>query len=524
MRRIRMKRILSFLLILVLAVVLVACDRTEDKTTTATTEPAATSKPEESSEPVETTEPEEEDDRLVVRLAHWGLGTVEDNNLWRRRIARFNETNEEIRIEIVEYTANNWNEWLTALAGAKELPDVFLVNNVPDAALSGWARNIKDLVDDEWEDIPVALRDSVTYGEGDNQKIYAVPAAYHYFGYYANITLIGESGSNAAFHTYNYTIDEFFDAVEKVKDVSNKQDGTGTIGLDAASELQNWLPSAYDETGKIQHYLWDGEKFAFTSPALSKAITKANELVNQKMVFSSFSDTPGEEGGPSERELVFGTNGFNDAFQTGRLAFRYGATWDATSYYNNMKGSYTFDFIGLPGKKVIGVSDYFVISKASENPKAAYEVAKYLSFGKKGILDMFDIIEKALSEEDVVLTVNGLPLNEDAEIMNEWFKYYPIDGFKNIYELAAKGEFTVLMEGNKFIPGYSVARWNYDTGIDATISRPDADEGKTLSIGDLIWDAYNGSININDYMDEDLAAKINKELEDALDQILALED
>lgn len=509
-----MKRLLSLLFVLMFAVVLVACNGTKDTTdttgTTGSTEPPTSSEPD-----------EEPDDRTVITLAHWGIGTEAENNLWRRRVKRFNETNENIRIEIVTHEGD-WNQWLQNKASAGELPDVFIVNSVPDAALAGWARNIYDLVseDEEWNNIPKALRESITYAE---DKVYAVPAAYHYLGYFANLTLIGETGSKAPFHTYDYTLEDFLDVVNRAKDVSGVTDGTGTIGLDASTELINWLPSVYDETGTIKHFVWNGEKFAYNSEAMIKMLEKAAEIFEQKLAFNAFSDAKIDDQ-PSERETLFGTNDFNQAFATGKMAFRWGATWDAAWYYENTKDSYIVDFIGLPGKRVVGVSDYFVISKATQHPEEAYEVAKYLTFGEQGIEDMFDIIEEAWEEEEVVLTVNGLPLNESEDILNKWFNYYPLPGFKNIYELEKQGKFTVLMEGNKYVPGFSQARWNYDTGIDATISRPDAEEGKTLSIGDLVWDAAQGKIDYSEYMTQELEDKINEALQKQLKQLLGLED
>jgi len=451
-------------------------------------------------------------EKTIIKLAHWGIGTEQENNLWRRRVAAFNQTHEDIQIEIV-MAEGGWDEWLTTKAAAGELPDVFLVNSVPDAAIKGWAANIYDIVknDPEWYDIPKALRDSVTYFDS---KVFGIPAGYHFLGYYANFTLFENANVTTDFSTYEFTVEEFFNAISQAKFLS--EDGTSTIGLDASGEIINWLPSAYDTTGKIQHFLWDGEKFDYMSPAMTQTIAKAVDLTDNKEVFGAFSDQAPGEGEPSEREKYFGTNGWNESFANGRVGFRWGGSWDASYYANSIQDNFEHDFVGIPGKRVVGVSDYFVIAKTTKNKEAAYEVAKWLSFGIDGIMAAFEIIE---NEKEVVLTMPGLPINERTMVIEKWFESYPQPGFKAIYEKIKGGDFTVLMEGNKFVPGFGQARWDYDTGIDARISRPDQPEGKTLSIGDLVYDAARGAISWSDYMTQDLADKINQQLAQAINQL-----
>ncbi|NLG82935.1 MAG: extracellular solute-binding protein [Bacilli bacterium] len=482
-----MRKLMFLLSLILLTTLVVACQNNSGTTTTTKTEP------------------------VVVKLAHWGIGTEQENNLWRRRVARFNETHDDIKIEIV-MSEGGWDEWLTTKASAGELPDVFLVNSVPDAAIKGWAANIYDIVknDAEWFDVPKALRDTVTYFEN---RVYGIPAGYHFFGYYANFTLFENANVTTDFSTYNFTVEEFFAAITQAKYIASN--GTSTVGLDAAGEIVNWLPSALDETGKIKHFLWDGEKFDYMSTAMTQTIEKAVALMDSKEVFGAYSEAAPAEGEPSEREVYFGTKGWNEAFANGRVGFRWGGSWDASYYANNIS-DFDHDFVGLPGNRVVGVSDYFVISKTAKNKEAAYEVAKWLSFGYEGIAAAFDIIEK---EKEVVLTMPGLPINERTAVIEKWFESYPQPGFKTIFEKTKSGEFTLLMEGNKYVPGFDNARWHYDTGIDARISRPDQPEGKTLSIGDLVYDASNGKINWSDYMTQELANKINQKLTEAINQL-----
>jgi len=454
------------------------------------------------------------EDPEIITFASWGVGTQEENNLLRRRIAMFNETNTDIQIEIIEYEGD-YREFLSTQAAAGEFPDVLAVENVPEFVINEWIADISTLAnaDNEWDNVPVSLTESTTYGD----YVYAIPSALHYLGFYGNIDLIEDSGSNADFENFDYTLDEWLDAVRDMRDTSGITDGSGTIGLNNTFEFVNWLPSILDQSDDISHFVWEGDGFNFTSEYLSESLEMAADLFTNGYTFESYSwEAGGDEDNPtpSRREELFGTNDVMAGFFNAKLGFVWDASWGASGIENNVDGLFHYDFVGLPDSRVIGVSDYYGISRSASNPEAAYEVAKYLTFGEQGLLDAFDIIDEAATE-GVTLAMNGLPINETPAIADRWFETYPQPGFQRAYEKAAAGELEVLVEGNKTVPGFIEARFTYDTGIDAQISRPDAPDGATLSIGDLIWDAGQGLITLSDYVDNDLAALINGRFETA---------
>jgi hypothetical protein len=94
-------------------------------------------------------------------------------------------------------------------------------------------------------------------------------------------------------------------------------------------------------------------------------------------------------------------------------------------------------------------------------------------------------------------------------------------GVKEIYDQVVAGEYTVLVEGLKTIPGFEGARFTDKTGIKIDGVRG----GSELTIGDLIWDVCEGSITIGQYesnMTVDRANLLNKTLIDAMNKIKAL--
>lgn len=447
----------------------------------------------------------------IVRLTHWGLGTEEENNLMRRRVARFNDIHMDIQIEIIPFEGD-YVEWLTAQAAAGELPDVFPVLNVPDFVTRGWLADISIVaIDDaEWDLIPEALRREITY----DGRILAVPEAFHYLGFYANLDLIELSGSDVDFTNFDFTLEEFTAAVRAMRDTSGITDGSGTIGLINTFEFVNWVPSILDTSEEIGHFVWNGTQFNFRADYLNDALELSADLFTNDFTFESFGYT-GVMDTPSERENIFGTNNAMAAFFNGSIGFIWDASWGASGVHNNVDELFNYDFVGLPGGRVIGVSDYLGIS-ATADVEAAYVVARWLTFGVDGINAAFDIIDEA-AEEGVTLTMNGMPMNETPAISERWFEAFPKPGFQRAFEAAADGTLEVLVEGNKSVPGFIEARFTFDTGIDAQISRPDAPAGATLSIGDLIWDAGRGEIVLSEHMDTALANALNARFQAAQD-------
>jgi len=454
--------------------------------------------------------------KTIVTFASWNLGTVEQNNLFRRRLDAFNEQSETIEVQIVEYTGN-YDEFLATQAAAGTFPDVFMSGNIPNHIIMGYAGDItaEAQMDSEWENLPVSLRDAITY----DGKIYAVPAALNYLGYYANLDLIEETGTLTDFTTLGFTYQNWIDAIENATDTT-KLDGTSTAGLNHPADLFNWLPAILDAESAtplgIGHAGLAGSEFLYNSQPVKDALAAAGSIMTNGWASESFDNTDPDAEGPllSPRVTRFGANHWV-AFNNGQLAFQWDGTWGAQSRATAATNAgFDVQFIGVPGSKVVGVSDFYGISKTAENKAAAFEVAKWMTFGTDGINEMFNIVETAVPDTvngEVALGISGLPISTDQAIIDEWFTDYPVMGVQEVFEAAAAGTVEVLVEGNKFVPGFTVARFTYNTGIDATISRPNNAPGSTLSIGDLLWDAQFGKIVYADYMTSQLQNLINYE-------------
>ena len=544
-----MKKLMSLLLVLVACLCLTACnedpvEQTKEETKEETKEPTKQPTKEPTKQPtkVETPVPEVnyhlgelKKGAEVITYCAWGLGTEEEFNMTRRLVAKFNYEHDDVQIQLVE-PEGDYDTFLTTKAAAGELPDVFMVNSVPKAVINYLAADITDLVtaDSEWATVDPALSDSITYevkvdSKGTlAKKVYAIPAGQYYMGFFANYTLLDRyvPGDDDVASEYfapgakTFTTDNFISTVKKMKKVDGITDGTGIVGLNATGDMINWLPGALDTTGNIQHFVWNKgtKRFDYRSEIMYDALRKIADLgsVNGQYTFDSVAGT-------GEAENVFGTGSAIEAFMSGHIGFVQSGTWEN---FTDARG-FNVHFVGYPGGRVISASDYMCISATITNKKhkeLAFEVAKYLTYGTEGYQARFDIVDaERATDPKTTLSITGLPVVNNEEIAAKWFEYVQLDGVQEVYNKVAAGKMTLIVEGNKSIPGFQDARFQASTGL----FYQDVRGGATLKIGDYIWDVCSGAIPVGTYINDISAAIADKVLNqyvvDAQEQIKEVE-
>ena len=455
--------------------------------------------------------------RTVISYCGWDLGTEAEPTLKRELINKWNATNTKIYIDMVE-PQGGYDEFINTMASAGNLPDVFLVNSVPNAVVNKQAMDITNFAkaDEEWTSIEGALRESVTFSD----SIYAIPSAQNYIGFFANYDLIddevanlgGEAQDVFAPGAFSYT--KFFDTIKAVRKV-DVTDQSGFIGVNATGDMINWLPSSIDSTlanpEGITHYVWNGSSLDMNGSTMLTALEIIQEIGSKdgKYTFNSLAPASGEE---ETRELIFGSTDEKVVFESGKMAFI-----QAASYYTfSDEISFNYKFVAYPDAKVISAADYLCISKAiNDNAKAtaAYEVAKYLTYGSEGLTARYEIVEGNAN-----LQLTGLPIVTNAELTENWFNYVTLPGVKEVYDKVVSGDIQVIVECNKATPGYLTARFNQLTGVIIEGLRGDSE----YKIGDFIWDVCGGDITLaqyRQYMTDALETTINSNIVSATAKI-----
>lgn len=442
----------------------------------------------------------------------WDYGTVKLNNAERQLVKAFEEAN-NVKINIVENPGSGENYWINIAASVTKntAADVFMTPNLDYPLASEYALDLSSLTskDDEWSTIPSSISDAVKFKSG----IYAIPCRLNMAGYFLNMSIADEY--NMSDLSYTSSFDDVKSLLDKVK---NKQ---SYVGLNYVDKLYELLPSAYDN--KLGYFTWDGEKYNLDSDAFKSSIAMAKGIYDSKESFDGLSE--------SQRNLV-GNGSLNsdgmdvDAWDKGYMALRYGFTYEIPDMLSK-NPQFEVKFLGNPGGKTPLIGDYYCIYKNTKNPELAYKFAKWMSFGKEGMLKRFDLYSKS---EVAGYHSNTLPLTNDKDVLDKYFELFPdsyenytgegivIQDVRKTYETLATSS---MPEGVKVVPGYNQSRWKAKTGLSVTISNPSDPANPTkyenAEIGQYLDACVKGNGNLNENISA-INTLANKEYTDWLNK------
>lgn len=412
------------------------------------------------------------DEPVTLSYLAWNLGNAEEDNLERKMLAKFTEVHKNVTIDIVEVplnedgSAGNYGDYLNTLASQKAIPDVFMWTSVPDTASAGWAADVTAYAqeDEEWKNVVSAVRDGGFVGE----KVYGIPYAMHLFGIMQNYNIYDELNVDPL--PYSYTLD---DMLEKIAATTTDV----YRGIDNFA-IEDWGALVNSDT--IGFGTFDGEKYNFSSEEFAKAINVYKEVVEKGLTGN------GSFTGPWLPE------GVNWGWGQGYVANQYEASW-AIAGFQNGERPFKSDLLPLPNEKVVLVPDFIFVAANTTKAQAAYELAKWMSFGVDGMKARMEI-----KDDNGIVGYSGLPLNAgfDAEIDEYFLKdYADFPMFLQVYASLKEKPENVHVEGFKVVPGYTNSRFEADTGVVGTVNG----EEKSLKMSELIISIIKGEKQLSDY-------------------------
>ncbi len=418
----------------------------------------------------------------------WDLGTETQNNEERQLVQAF-EKAENVKVKIVENPGSGnfyWDGIKASVVNGIDLADVMMVPNLDWPLASQFLLNIKDMAeaDEEFAKVPSSIRDACSFKSG----IYAIPARMNLQGYFANIDLIeGELGIREDKLSVNSPYSIIEEIVNKASVKSN------ICGLDSAAHYIDTMASVLDETGELGYFTWDGSAYHLDSEAFIQGVQKGRALFDAKKTLDAFSEEQKEAMG-LDPELAPKV----DAWNKGKLALRYGYTYEASDMLENNELGNSYRFIGNPGGKIAIVGDYYGIYKETKEPELAYKFAKWMSFGKEGFIKRMELYEHTGS-------VNSLPLIDDDELIDLYFDMFgdsmKMSGIQDAYEYIQTKS---MVEGVKVVPGYLSARMNKKTGIQISVGDGVIEDATMYDLlnacycqGEEITNYTSGATNIN---------------------------
>ncbi|MBU5595530.1 extracellular solute-binding protein [Amphibacillus sp. MSJ-3] len=381
----------------------VGCD-SKDNDTTTDTEPG-TDNVDNTGDEGEEPEglPPMTDEEITLTFSTWL-----DANVYESMAEAFMEKYPNITVEVIYGDIGEYNDFLTNLASNGDLPDVFwYLGNVDVPIRNMWLGDFTEYFESDPETNNL-LDTLAAYGYFDGERKMAAASAYFPFTIFLDENLFEQQ--NVDMPSPDWTYNEMLDLIEKMTIPEQ-----GIYGMSSGTNLVTMAPivneDAYGEFG------WDGEKFDMTGQWAESTNKRAEFIRNGN--HAPF-------GGTDEAEAAFGDRDIWAA-ETGRVAIQF-------DYYPTI-GTFKQDVFTDKGIKWVpypvpkgdhaetlnkpAFVDFGTISPATEHPREAYELLKWMGWGRDGWETKIDIY-KQMQNEDPNYHPEGLPLVKDEDL---WASY-----------------------------------------------------------------------------------------------------
>jgi multiple sugar transport system substrate-binding protein len=384
-----MKKKLFITMLFTLIFLLAACVSTEDDTPTPT-------------DPVDPTEepvipsfgydPEWVNTPITLTFASWVNSDLE-NLMLDAFMEKYPNVTVEKDTELVNPNNPGWEGQLIERAAAKTLPDVFAVRFLDHVYLNDLGLNVKPFLDQDSEkdSIMAAALESATYGD----KTFAIPATTTPKYMLVNTKLLEDY--DVSIPAYNWSIEDYENIVDSV---FNVEPGGCAFGAYSFGEMIGAYAAIMDAS--LGYQTFDGLNFNFTSPSyraiIEREMTHSAKLLNylttdDLKVACEQEDTWWAATG---QLAIFSQPLYDMGWFPGSYASRNGGTSADTHIFFD-----DIDLYPLPkveGKDQVGVSgvNFMAISPTITDAKiasAAYELAKWMGFGREGTLARNAFIE-----------------------------------------------------------------------------------------------------------------------------------
>jgi multiple sugar transport system substrate-binding protein len=403
-------------------------------------------------------------------------GTWEDQIVGLYMAEKFMALHPDIEVEI--FNNGTWlgNENTAKLAAAGQMPDVINLENPVYPIQNNWVINLKPYLDRETN---LTLPESfVKYGTFNDQLI-MVPNSVFFFGVIVNKTLLAQN--NIPIPEYGWTIDEF---VNIAKRTTRKGQSIGTTEIQPIPK--HLPPQVNDDLGwgafneVTKQYQLTPEWVEATNIAVDLYQSGATlyERLDATGLPWDFEEGSAERAAVDERRANFlmeelGETDSGVAFYKGKIALYQDFTWATGFPTNENYTGWEYDWYPFPVKEAGDVSrpgivvDSIGITTSCQNPDAAYEWLKFLTFGTDGIEARFEIYgnytkadaqarfpglaETAYPE---AVTYNFMPATTDQALIDRWVEFTDsAPGIK--YMMGNMG--TGFVDGFKVTPGFDEA-------------------------------------------------------------------
>lgn len=331
----------------------------------------------------------ETDDGETVTLT-LGIWDTYQEPILREIADNFQETHENIKIEI---QLTPWDQYWTKLetaATGEVLPDVFWINgpNIVRYASNGMIMPIGDKVEAEGLDMelfPGGLVDLYTV-EGE---LYGIPKDWDLTALWYNKELF--DAKDLEYPNENWTWDDMVEAARTLTDEEN-----GVYGIAARSKTQEGI---YDTIPQAGGYIINEER---TESGYDSPEAIAGTQIWVDLIEEGLSPTLQEMADTNELDM----------FANGQVAMVYAASWNVPVFMQNENIADKIDLTVMPlieerAATIHGLAN--AISANTEYPEEAWEFVKYL----------------ASEEANQIWADSGVVIPAHTDVLDTWVDAYP---------------------------------------------------------------------------------------------------
>ena len=402
-------------------------------------------------------------DVVTLTYANWNLGTEGEIGIERLMIDAFNESQDRIEVVIDEsVTTDDWDGSLATQASAGNLPDVFMMSNVPTAFANDWLMDITEIAEADEEFGQIA--DATVEAARIDGQVVSVPFAQHLSGYYVNRDILNDLNLDLA--EYGISPEEFFDLIRSSTDI-----GQDLVGLANAAQIVDWYPGSVSEDMGYFTYNFEDGTYSLDSDVMAEGVNTARDLGANGYTYATLPEEDKER-------ISGGDEGL--AFRSGNIAFMFDGTWMNTALTE--EADFDWDFIGIPGGTSILINDFLGIAQNTEHPEEAYEFAKFMSFGQEGFTTRMNIVEENN------FGFNTLPITTNQEVLDRYWSLVDVPGIQAAYEDIDQA----MVEPFKVVPGFANSRYEATTGVSIG-------EEENANVSHIINESVAGNISYQDY-------------------------
>ncbi|WP_274648631.1 extracellular solute-binding protein [Paenibacillus humicola] len=357
----------------------------------------------------------------VVTLKY---GTWNDPAVEQKKIAAFEKTHPNIKIEIDKAVTWPWDEKLGAAAAAGKLPDVFFVFNAPADVANGWLADLTPMLSADPDYNEKNIFGNLSATGQYNGKQYVLPQQLFTQGVLINVDLFNKE--NIPLPKPNWTIDDFENIAKKLTKPSEHQFGVENL----AGAREFFVPQFDPSLGWLTY---DGKQFNFDKPAFSDTIHWINNVIYNDKSSVDYYDR-------KLQDQWYGKD--KSGFVMGKIGMKIDANWSFAELAKNNK--FKWDFLPIPGKvgqRIPMVTDYIGMAKNTQHPKEAFEFIKWLTYSKEGWMQRINDIEKPIAT---------MPLINDRDVWDAYLKTtFTAPGLKDVIAGIPNG----FVDGYKWLPG-----------------------------------------------------------------------